>query len=152
MTEEDDEKVNDVHSMKIKNGIKRARALGQKWGRPSIMDLKNDPDIAIKAKKFRSQGHSYSEIASELNISRSSARRLVQKGQEVNNFSTSLEGKPTVPKTNVLKRPPNERQSIETDIDNEAYSQLPKSFQIFQNLRAKAKKAQQNEEGDLNSQ
>ena len=66
-----------TRSLRIKEGIAKAKLKRGKWGRPSITETKGDPQIALKAAEMRSQGLSWSEIASNLEIGRTTVRRLV---------------------------------------------------------------------------
>lgn len=61
-----------------KAGIDRASASLGRWGRPTVMDRKGDPNLASKASEMRSKGLSWSQIASGLGVSRSSAKRLAR--------------------------------------------------------------------------
>jgi len=72
------------HTAKIKAGIRRARVLkGERWGRPSLLD--KDADLPSRVAELRNSGRSWSEIASELGVSRSSARRLANLCQKASN-------------------------------------------------------------------
>lgn len=66
-----------TRSLRIKKGIANAKLKRGKWGRPSIIETKDDPNLAYKASEMRSKGFSWSEIASCLKIGRTTARRLV---------------------------------------------------------------------------
>lgn len=64
------------HSDRVKDGIARARALGKKWGRPTIAERRGDPGLSKKVSRMRSQGKPWTRISAELNISTSTAKRL----------------------------------------------------------------------------
>lgn len=51
-------------------------------GRPTIERVTGDPFIGQKAVKLRQAGLSWTEIASMLQISRTTARRLCQKSED----------------------------------------------------------------------
>lgn len=143
MPEEEGAVINKLRSMQIKAGIARVKAQGKKLGRPTIQEIKRNPTIINEAAELRANGLSWSQIASHLKVSRSTARRLVESNQKENNFVSNGEEKPSMPKTNVLKRPLNESQNIDPALDNDVFSQFPKSFKIFSSLLEKAKKAQE---------
>lgn len=63
-------------SFRIKEGITKPRGVRKERGRPNIMETSGDPQIALKAAGMRSQGLSWSQIASNLGIGRTTARRL----------------------------------------------------------------------------
>lgn len=70
-----------THSNRVKKGIARARARGKRWGRPTVAEKKGDPDLAVKALELRAQGLPWSEVAMRLDISESTARRLLSTSQ-----------------------------------------------------------------------
>lgn len=147
MSKEDYERKSKFHSTQIKEGIKRVKAEGKKLGRPSIFKSKDDPQIAVKASDLRSQGLSWSQIASRLGIGRTTARRLVT--MYLNDNSVKLENvtNPSVPKSNDYDISESKTPIIISSTDDDILGKLPKSFQIFSNLLEKAKKAQRKRGG-----
>ena len=143
MVEENDKIKNETRSIQIKNGIERAKSQGKKLGRPSIRDSKGDPKIAFKAAELRSQGLSWSQIASHLGIGRTTARRLVNLYLNKNSIWPSDEKNPSMPKSSVFNTSVSESQHIASSIDIDILGNLPKSFQIFSSLLQQAKKAQE---------
>ncbi len=49
----------------------------RKPGRPSILEVRKDPNLARRAAEMRFLGRSWGEIGSSLGLARSTARRLV---------------------------------------------------------------------------
>jgi hypothetical protein len=139
---------NEDRSKKIKLGIERAKAIRGKWGRPGVVELKGDPHLAAKASELRSGGFSWSEIASRLSISRSSARRLVNLYQkdtagQIDNHLDSTVPNRGVSDTCVEKMDRKEVvqvdlddavQSIDVSTNDEVLAKMPKTFQIFSDL------------------
>lgn len=89
-----------AHSRRVKAGIARARARGQKWGRPTVAE-KMDSDLTVKVFEMRAQGLPWSEVASQLDISESTARRLLRKFQGDCESRDRHNVKNTVPERNV---------------------------------------------------
>jgi hypothetical protein len=139
---------NEDRSKKIKRGIERAKAIRGKWGRPGVVELKGDPHLAAKASELRSEGFSWSEIASRLSISRSSARRLVslcQKDAEnqIDNDPDSPVPNRDVSDTRVEEMDRKEVvqadlvdavQPIDVSTNDEVLAKMPKTFRIFSDL------------------
>jgi hypothetical protein len=139
---------NENRSKKIKLGIERAKAIRGKWGRPGVAELKGDPHLAAKASELRTQGLSWSQIASRLDISRSSARRLVnlyQKdaaGQIDNHLDSTVPNRGVsdtcVEKTDRIEDVQTDLvdtvQSIHVSTNDEVLAKMPKTFRIFSDL------------------
>lgn len=70
-----------THSRRVKAGIARAKAEGRRWGRPSTAEKRMDPDLSVKVSNMRARGIPWSEVADCLQISESTARRLLQRFQ-----------------------------------------------------------------------
>jgi len=139
MTQNEDIMHDKNRSGKIKDGIARAKARGIKLGRPTIAEVKGDPYIASKAAIMRSRGLSWSQIALRLNISRSSARRLVGMcKKEDNNWTMDIDN-PSMPKCDVSDTREIERHDIMPLTNDDIFSSMPKTFQIFSTLLAKAR-------------
>ncbi|MCK4444821.1 MAG: hypothetical protein KAW09_09770 [Thermoplasmata archaeon] len=66
-----------THSSRVRAGIARAKARGQRWGRPSVTGKKGNPDLAVEVLQLRAQDLSWSETAKRLEVSESTARRLL---------------------------------------------------------------------------
>ena len=62
---------------------KKSNNQKRKRGRPSVIERNGNPDLANEVIKMRNLGFSWSKIANELGISRTSARRLCQKPPKV---------------------------------------------------------------------
>ncbi|TET91142.1 MAG: recombinase family protein [Methanomassiliicoccales archaeon] len=78
-----------THSSRVKAGITRAKARGRRWGRPTVTEKKMDPDLAVKVFEMRAQGLPWSEVAIRLDVSESTARRLLS------TFEGDCEGRDT---------------------------------------------------------
>ena len=151
-----DNKVKSSRSFLIKEGIAKVRQRRGKWGRPSIIETKGDPEIGLKASTMRSQGLSWSEIASNLKIGKTTARRLVilyQKGgdeqKEIDSDSTGCNRKVICTfgenedeqeaKSETSK---NQIQDNRFPSNDDVLNKMPKTFQIFNSLLEKARKKQ----------
>jgi hypothetical protein len=138
MANEEDANQNKNHSKKIRDGLERAKAKGKKLGRPSIFKSKNDSQIALKAAELRSQGLSWSQIASRLGIGRTTARRLVALYLNDTSVNFKKEADSSMPITNEVDMPESRNPIIISSIDVDILGRLPKSFQIFSKLLEKA--------------
>lgn len=147
MSEKEDAVKNPNHSKQIRDGLERAIAQGKKLGRPSIMDSKDDPQIAAKAADLRAKGFSWSQIASHLGIGRTTSRRLVSLYQNENSVCPDEKQNPPMPKSNVIDTSESDSRHIISSFDDNILGKLPKSFQIFSSLLEKAKKAQEKRGG-----
>jgi len=148
MAQDDPNLRNTDRSKKIKSGIERAKAVRGKWGRPTVVDLKGDPQLAAKASELRTQGLSWSQIASRLDIGRSSARRLVNLYQKDVESQIDREHDSHVPNRDMSdtcvekidRREVAEGdaaetvQTIDTSTNDEVLAKMPKTFQIFSDL------------------
>ena len=143
-------------SLRIKEGIVKARLIRGKWGRPTIIETKGDPQIALKAAQMRSQGLSWSEIASILDIGRTSARRLVNLYQKDGDSQTKIDAdiiesyrkvKGTFSENKDNQGPDsntanNQGQYPQISSNDDVLSRLPKTFQIFNSLLERARQKQ----------
>ena len=143
-------------SLRIKEGIVKARLNRGRWGRPSISETKGDPKIALKAAQMRSQGLSWSEIASILNVGRTTARRLVNLYQKDGDSQTNIDTEKIDSNTNVKGTFSENKDDQGTDPDiadnqgqypqlasnDDVLSRLPKTFQIFNTLLERAREKQ----------
>ncbi|MCK5560061.1 MAG: hypothetical protein KAJ51_05685 [Thermoplasmata archaeon] len=150
MADQNDDDTHETRSRRIREGIERARASGRKPGRPSIIDMKRNPEIGAKALELRSQGLSWAQIATELEIGRTTARTLVKEEQKKKISSPTHENNPSMPKPMAVPESKTRVQIPDLLAQDDVLSKLPKSFQIFLHLSEKARKAQEKGEGDLN--
>jgi hypothetical protein len=151
-----DNKVKSSRSFLIKEGIAKARSRREKWGRPSIIETKGDPEIGFKASEMRSQGLSWSEIASNLKIGKTTSRRLVihyqEDGDEKKEIDSDRAGcnrkvnctfsenvGEQEAKTETSK---NQIQDNQFHSNDDVLNKMPKTFQIFNSLLEKARKKQ----------
>ncbi len=113
------------------------------------METKGDPEIGDKASEMRSQGLSWSEIASSLSIGKTTARRLVSLHQkdEDNPIRTDADGVGPIRKVTCtfsenegdsINQPQDDRFPLKDDVLNK----LPKTFQILNSLLEKARQKQ----------
>lgn len=98
MVEKNNQTENKIHSERVKEGITQARARRKKWGRPTVAEVKGDSNIAARAAEMRDFGLSWSQIASNLGVGRTTARRLVITCQKDKNVWTREDQNPSVPK------------------------------------------------------
>jgi len=148
MTKSDPDSHNKSRSEKIKSGIERAKAVTGKWGRPTVLELRGDLDLPTRASELRSGGFSWSQIASRLGVSRSSARRLVNLCQKEAESQTDHHINSPVPNrdvsdTRVKRIEPREAvegdagdavQFLDVSTNDEVLAKMPKTFQIFSSL------------------
>lgn len=150
------DKEEDTRSLRIKQGIAKARASRRKWGRPSIMESKGDPELALKATALHSQGLTWSEIASNLEIGKTTARRLVRQnqreryhplGNDANNIATNRtvtcdlgenEDEQEVKDDTSIYQP----QGNQLSLHDEVLNKMPKTFQILNSLLERARQKQ----------
>jgi orotate phosphoribosyltransferase-like protein len=111
------------------------------------MDSKKDPEIAAKATELRSQGLSWSQIASRLGIGRTTARRLVTVCLNKKSVEVDKEIYSSMPKSNHFDSNKSDRSNLISSLDDDIFGKLPKSFQIFSELLEKAKDAQRRKGG-----
>ena len=148
--------VKNSRSFLIKEGIAKARSRREKWGRPSVIETRGDPKIGFKASEMRSQGLSWSEIASNLKIGKTTARRLVilyqkdgDKQTEINferigcnrkvNCTSGENEDEQEAKTETSK---NQIQDNRFPSNDDVLNIMPKTFQIFTSLLEKARQKQ----------
>ena len=111
----------------------------RKPGRPSILEIRKDPDLAKKAAEMRFLGHSWGEIGSSLDLPRSTARRLSllykkEIGCQAGEIATS-----SVPKRAISGTRQHHSQHSGSAIDDVILERLPKTFQIFSSLLARVR-------------
>ena len=106
----------------------------RKPGRPSILEVRKDPDLARRAAEMRFLGHSWGEIGSSLGLARSTARRLVLMYQKEIGCRTVENVKSSVPKRTIIGTGEGHSQYVESNIDDDVLEKLPKTFQIFSSL------------------
>jgi hypothetical protein len=128
----------------VKVGFRKARSQRNlKRGRPSIITVKQDSNLATKASEMRDLGLSWSQIASRLNIGRTTARRLVNLCQ--NDEKDWLEKGPNrfVPKFLIDDGRKKGDQLPNSSYDDEILARLPKTYQILAKLLEKAREMQE---------
>lgn len=114
----------------------------KKPGRPTVLERKKDPYLALRAVEMRSLGFSWSQIASRLGIGRTTARRLVLMYQKRNENQTAKNLGFSVPKQNVVVKEKNGSQRVSDSKDDDMLVKLPKTFQIFSNLLERVRRMQ----------
>jgi hypothetical protein len=150
----DDDTPNDKsRSAKIKEGIERAKSRRGRWGRPSIMESMGDPELPQKAREMRSQGLSWSEIAINLKIGKTTARRLVNACQKDEGVYRGKEAECNRDVSGTVFGSGREQMShmsapivpvqySQYPSDNRDHIMLPKTYQIFSLLLKEARKRQ----------
>ena len=118
-----------------KNSPKRRR----RPGRPSILEVRRDPDLARKAAELRFLGHSWGEIASSLGLARTTARRLVLMYHKEIGCQSSGNRNTRVPNSPVAEKGRRVGQTSGSGIDEEVLERMPKTFQIFSSLLQKVR-------------
>lgn len=108
-------------------------------GRPSILEIRKDPDLAKKAAEMRFLGHSWGEIGSSLGLSRSTARRLSLLYKKEIGCQAGEIATPSVPKRAIIGIHQQHSQHSESAIDDDVLERLPKTFQIFSSLLARVR-------------
>lgn len=115
---------------RAQNSPKRRR----RPGRPSILEVRRDPDLARKAAELRFFGHSWGEIASSLGLARTTARRLVlMYHKQIGCQSNENRSRP-LPNSRDIGTKRRRSQLSDSHIDKDVLEQMPKSFQIFSSL------------------
>lgn len=132
-----------LHSKRVRDGIAQAKAQGRKLGRPTVAEVKGDTNLAARASELRDIGLSWSQIASNLGVGRTTARRLTIAYQKEKSRWTREDSNPSVPKAHVSDTPESKGQYIAFSIDDDILGKLPKTFQMFSVLLEKARKAQE---------
>lgn len=115
----------------IKNGIGKLNIQKEKRGRPTLIKSKGDPLIVSKAVKLREQGLSWSEIGLKLQISRSSARRLVllyQKDEKV--YQNEVQDQ-LIQNYQTDKKHENKGSDDDLLLEDEIFENLPYLYQKF---------------------
>lgn len=115
------------------------RVKRRKPGRPSILEVRKDPNLAKRAAEMRFLGHSWGEIGSSLGLARSTARRLVLMYQKEIGCQSSENVHSSVPKHTDISTLEGHAQHIESSIDDDVLRKLPKTFQIFSSLLARVR-------------
>jgi hypothetical protein len=138
----DTERIDSSHPGRAKDGIAQANTPRRKAGRPTVAEVRGDPNIASKAAELRDLGRSWSEIASELGISRSSARRLVNVCQKALNSQIEEDTGSSVPEIGVsetcTRKEVDSSTSTDERDDGGTMALMPKSLKIFKKLLKKA--------------
>ena len=117
----------------------RGKIKSRKPGRPSILEVRKDPDLAKKAAEMRFLGHSWGEIGSSLGLARSTARRLALLYQKDIGCQAVEKVKSSVPKRIIIDTMQDQSQYVESNIDDDILERLPKTFQIFSSLLARVR-------------
>ncbi|MFQ6129001.1 MAG: hypothetical protein ACE5QW_08890 [Thermoplasmata archaeon] len=118
-----------------RNSPKRKR----RPGRPSILEVRRDPDLARKAAELRFLGYSWSEIGSSLGLARTTARRLVLMYHKEIGCQSGENRDTTVPNPHATGIQKRSSQTNNSTIDKEVLEQMPKTFQIFSSLLQKVR-------------
>ncbi len=103
-------------------------------GRPSVLEVRKDPDLARKAAELRFLGHSWGEIGSSLGLARTTARRLALTYQKEIGCQSSAIRNPSVPNPVDIGTHRRNSQPSDSAIDKDVLEQMPKTFQIFSSL------------------
>jgi hypothetical protein len=111
----------------------------RKPGRPSILEVRKDPDLAKRAAEMRFLGHSWGEIGSSLGLARSTARRLALLYQKNIGCQAVGKVKSSVPKRITIDTKEGQSQYVESNIDGDVLERLPKTFQIFSSLLSRVR-------------
>jgi hypothetical protein len=111
----------------------------RKPGRPSILEVREDPDLAKQAAEMRRLGHSWGDVGSSLGLARSTARRLVLMYKKEIECQSRDNVLTSVPKHIDIGTPVGHTQHIESFFGDDVLERLPKTFQIFYSLLAKAR-------------
>lgn len=106
----------------------------RKRGRPSVIESKGDPHLALKASAMRSAGYSWSKIAFYLGIGKTTARRLARLCQNENESQIANESVSAVPKTGNQRNSKKKNQAPEFAIDEAFLDCMPKTFKMFASL------------------
>ena len=114
----------------VQNSPKRRR----RPGRPSILEVRKDPDLARRAAELRFLGHSWGQIGSLLDLPRSTARRLSLGYQKDIGCQSSATKNPSVPNPVDIGTHRRHCQPSDSSIDKDVLEQMPKTFQIFSSL------------------
>ncbi|MFQ6107160.1 MAG: hypothetical protein ACE5QF_06200 [Thermoplasmata archaeon] len=108
-------------------------------GRPSILEVRKDPDLARRATEMRFLGHSWGEIGSSLGLARSTARRLVLMYQKEVGCQSREAANPSVSKPVDEGMDGSHSQQYGSIIDDDVLEKMPKTFQIFSSLLRKVR-------------
>jgi len=106
-------------------------------GRPSVLEVRKDPDLARKAAELRFLGHSWGEIGSSLGLARTTARRLALAYQNEIGCQPKATKNLAVPNTVDIGTRKGHSQHPDSNIDKDVLEQMPKTFQIFSSLLQK---------------
>ena len=121
--------------IEAQNSPKRRR----RPGRPSILEVRKDPDLARRAAEMRFLGSSWGEIGSSLGLARSTARRLVLMYQKEIGCQSKTTKNLAVPNTVDIGTCRVHSQHPDSDIDKDVLEQMPKTFQIFSSLLSRVR-------------
>jgi len=108
-------------------------------GRPSILEVRKDPDLARRAAEMRFLGRSWGEIGSSLGLARSTARRLVLMYQKEIGCQSRETANPSVSKPIDEGTRGSHSQQYGSIIDDDVLEKMPKTFQIFSSLLRKVR-------------
>ncbi len=108
-------------------------------GRPSILEVRKDPDLARRAAEMRFLGRSWGAIGSSLGLARSTARRLVLMYQKEIGCQSKATKNPAVPNTVDIGTRKGHSQHPDSSIDKDVLEQMPKTFQIFSSLLSRVR-------------
>ncbi|MCJ2563072.1 MAG: hypothetical protein LN417_03160 [Candidatus Thermoplasmatota archaeon] len=108
-------------------------------GRPSILEVRKDPDLARRAAEMRFLGSSWGEIGSSLGLARSTARRLALMYQKEIGCQSKATKNPAVPNTVDIGTRKGHSQHLDSNIDKDVLEQMPKTFQIFSSLLSRVR-------------
>lgn len=125
--------------MSSKSDFQKSHKKKRKRGRPSVLESKEDPDLASKATEMRFLGLSWSQIASRLGIGRTTARRLVLAFQKSSGSQTKSDSNSSVPKTDSCHLMAEVGQHFSLSLKEDILEGMPKTFRIFVSLIRKAR-------------
>ncbi len=108
-------------------------------GRPSVLEVRKDPDLARKAAELRFLGHSWGEIGSSLELARTTARRLALTYQKGIGCQSRETANPAVSKPNDGGAQGSHSQHHVSITDDDVLEKMPKTFQIFSSLLQKVR-------------
>jgi hypothetical protein len=144
------DRIEAINSCHAKDGVEGTRAQRKRVGRPTVAEVRGDPDIASKALEMRDLGLSWSQIASRLGIGRTTARRLSKACQKDEKNWLEKGSNRFVPKGFDDNKVNKRGQCIAPSHDDDILGKMPKTFRIFSNLLEKARKIQEKGRRDLN--
>lgn len=108
-------------------------------GRPTIFETKGDPFLVEKGTEMRLLGYSWSRIASELGVGKTTIRRYVRAYQKEKGSQMRGEVARGMPKTSDNRSGINRNQCLSFQVKENVLDGLPKSFRIFLSLVRRAR-------------